>query len=167
MKTIICIIAFTILNIATSFAQCNICYGNKKITRKETCPHCQGYGSFTETVTKNCSICNGRGSTSSTCSTCRGKGIVPSREECSTCKGSGYYGSVTHQLPCKTCLGKGYLPTTKICPSCYGNGTTERQCSSCGGYGKISETHTRTCNRCGGKGSMTKEVPCPVCSSWH
>jgi len=97
-----------ILSTTTVNAQCNICLGRKRIVRTETCNHCYGKGSFTETITKNCQNCYGRGYTTHPCSTCSGRGLIDDPQTCPTCNGSPYR---TEELECNNCKGYGAIIT--------------------------------------------------------
>lgn len=156
------------IGIIEVYAQCNTCYGRGVLTRIETCTYCQGEGSFTETVTKDCPKCYGRGYKSEHCSTCSGRGVVPSSETCPGCNGKRTTHSerineyLTRSVPCATCDGKGVVPSSKSCHNCNGSGEKSVQCYNCQN-GKIHEERTRNCNSCRGNGEKEVKFTCPTC----
>jgi molecular chaperone DnaJ len=70
-----------------------------------------GKNQTTEQPMKTCTACNGSGTKKSTCSTCAGRGFIPTPVrpftpiECKTCDGTGEVSST-----CSTCGGSGQVP---------------------------------------------------------
>ena len=128
-------------------AQCNVCYGHKKVTRTENCSYCQGVGSFSEKVTKTCTNCGGKGYTTNSCSSCNGRGTVTTTKRCSACNGAG-----GHWKPktCWSCQGSGKEYYTDY----YFNERRSKACSKCGGDGSINELVK--CTTCGGNKNSVK-----------
>ena len=166
-------------------AQCNVCYGHKKVTRTENCSYCQGVGSFSEKVTKTCTNCGGKGYTTNSCSSCNGRGTVTTTKRCSACNGAGghwkpktcwscqgsgkeyytdYYFNERRSKACSKCGGDGSINELVKCTTCGGNKniTTNTTCSSCSGAGTLQ----RDCYSCGGRGTIseTRTRTCNKCN---
>ena len=89
----------------TEYIDCNRCHGSGYLTEyyNAACRPCGGTGyNGTETTYNTCYSCSGNGYTSTTCSTCDGKGCYP----CSTCGG---YAKISTN--CGECLGSGKVYT--------------------------------------------------------
>ena len=69
-------------------------------------------------------------------------------EECPECKGSGAEPG-TEAKTCPDCNGKGFVTVQQR--SMFGMMQSQRQCSKCGGKGKIIE---KQCTKCRGKGNI-------------
>ena len=86
----------------------------------------------------DCKACKGQGhDLDSKCSSCGGKGWIPTCEPCTAygCN-KGYtkdrYGDT---VPCMVCSGKGYVEGRTNCTACAGWG--HPYCKKCGGSGKV------------------------------
>ncbi|MCW3128062.1 MAG: molecular chaperone DnaJ [Bacteroidetes bacterium] len=93
-----------------------------KLIRIKDCPKCNG----TDTVytEMSCMSCGGAGQIRKPCSRCQGRAIVA----CSTCMGKGSLPSPNGPIPCGSCQGGG----TQRCNSCE-RGYNEESCSGCNG----------------------------------
>lgn len=84
-----------------------------------------------EDLTKECSVCNGKGGVHLSCKTCSGSG------KCERCDGNGKRetGMSNSTMHCTTCRGSG------DCPTCQGEGGKGAVCRTCKGRGRAAERH--------------------------
>jgi len=112
----------------------------------------QASGTFSEV---QCAFCGGKGqdpfgimSVQSTCSVCRGRGIVSVKTpyvRCAFCQGTGIY--PYSRLTCTACGGVGVSSVKepyKTCPHCLGTGVDPGSqagfyCLTCHGSGVVEE----------------------------
>jgi molecular chaperone DnaJ len=81
-------------------------FGTKKeirVSRNETCGHCNGAGAEPGTSRKTCSTCNGSGQTR------HSQGFFSLSRTCSSCQGQG----TVLEKPCSVCSGRGVTAKTK------------------------------------------------------
>ena len=139
MNRVLLFIFLSLIGSVGVFAQCNTCFGQGTVIRTETCTHCQGKGSFTENIVKDCPVCYGQGYKNEACSVCSGLGVVPGSNTCTTCKGER---SVSNTIKCQLCNGSGgefYLNS-------------------------LGESNVRPCSKCKGAKYVEALVPCATCN---
>ena len=98
------------INVAINISLKESCFGTSKdirVTKLESCPHCQGTGAKDGTSFETCPDCKGQGRVRFQQNTIFGTTI---REGlCNTCKGTGK----KIKEKCAECMGKGYTRVTK------------------------------------------------------
>lgn len=148
------IVIFAVVLADNVCAQCNTCLGRKVIERTETCTYCQGKGSFTETVSKDCENCYGKGVTTHQCATCIGVGEVSATIVCFDCNGTRY---ISEMKKCTVCLGTG----TELYSNSLGENDM-RRCSNCKGEKYVQRSSK--CRKCNATGSVSGTKTCPTCN---
>lgn len=141
-------------HIVTTTRDCRKCSGTGTF-EDDTCPNCNGVGSFTDTQTV-CRTCGGVGTVNMGCTTCGATGVVGA-SPCGTCGGS----RVVQSLITEAVLTEEVVAITApsyTCADCGGTGSKSSTCTTCGGTGAVEDAE---CTACGGTGSVS--TACETC----
>ena len=175
--SLIAILIFSALNVASAIAECPTCHGTGKIV----CTNCQGTGKITTSEeTETCPTCSGSGTLTPTIAN---KGMTTwVSEEAAYVKGMfqneedvGIYGTATAEVECSTKTYTNnssniYFPpheTIEIIITIQGISYTDYRYLSQQRYlrGRItlSEIGETTCPDCSGTGVVSVAADCPEC----